>query len=107
MVLDRVVHRDADTGATSVYNSAKEVEERASKHFAKHFTGNLSHAIELTGVWQEEYAQRYDLGLEEVMHPIEEKEWDRAVAELPRGKAPGRSGVDFEMVREMGPGGQE
>ncbi|KAJ2098027.1 hypothetical protein GGI09_003522 [Coemansia sp. S100] len=107
MVLDWVVHRDADTGATSVYNSAKEVEECTSKHFTKHFTGNLSHAIELTGVWREEYAQRYDLGLEEVMRPIEEKEWDRAVAESPRGKAPGRSGVDFEMVHKMGPGGQE
>ncbi|KAJ1729062.1 hypothetical protein LPJ61_003709, partial [Coemansia biformis] len=102
-VLDRVVVRNEATGLGEVYNTAEEVEARVSEHFNQHFSGVGDGEVHPNGIWAAEYRRRYELGLHTAMDPISDEEWAEAVKQSPRGKAPGRSGVTFELIRALGP----
>ncbi|KAJ2804072.1 hypothetical protein H4R20_002648 [Coemansia guatemalensis] len=97
--ISRVVTQEA--GATRVYTEAGEVESLASDHFDRHFTYPTEEPLEVAGRWSEEYMPQTELAAE-YFAPITRQELDSWMARSPWKKAPGPSGVMFELLRLTG-----
>ncbi|KAJ2811210.1 hypothetical protein H4S07_002203 [Coemansia furcata] len=95
--LARAVVQTAD--GTDIYTDAEQVEAEASRHFSVHFTHLSMTPIEVTRDWLEEYQPHPG---PDAIHfrPISAVELDDWLARTPKGKAPGPSGVSFELLRQ-------
>ncbi|KAJ2776310.1 hypothetical protein H4R18_005734, partial [Coemansia javaensis] len=98
--LDWVVVGHGTDDARVVADPA-EVERLASEHFAAHFAHPAGDRLELTGEWAGEYAAQEPVAAHH-FEPISPEEVDWWMAHTPRRKAPGRSGLSFEVLRETG-----
>ncbi|KAJ2637582.1 hypothetical protein GGF40_002261 [Coemansia sp. RSA 1286] len=105
-VLDRIV-QEPEEGTLQVETEPDTVKRLAREHFEKHFQGVQEQPATITGVWAEEYTRQYDIGLAGTMKEIGKVEWAECIAQSPRDKAPGPSGITFEMVQKAPPEVQE
>ncbi|KAJ2114997.1 hypothetical protein IW146_002647 [Coemansia sp. RSA 922] len=99
--LGRMVLVIQTPSGTEIYADPEWVEAEASRHFQAHFTHPSKEAIEVTEEWAEEYRMRP--GPDAVyFRPITTDELDEWIDRTPKKKAPGPSGVSFELLRMTG-----
>ncbi|KAJ2069739.1 hypothetical protein GGH13_004410 [Coemansia sp. S155-1] len=84
-----------------IYSDPDQVEAQVSSHFATHFMHPSEEAIEVTEEWAEEY--RACPGPDVTyFHPIMADELDKWMDRMLKSKAPGPSGVSFELLSMTG-----
>ncbi|KAJ2499813.1 hypothetical protein GGH96_003246 [Coemansia sp. RSA 1972] len=104
-LLSRVVVEEA--GTTHVSTTAEEVEAESSTHIDGHFTHPLGQQqIEVTVPWSAEYDPRPEIEAR-FFELIKRLELDSWIMHSPRNKAPGPSGITFELLRLTGDKFQE
>ncbi|KAJ2051805.1 hypothetical protein GGI03_004326 [Coemansia sp. RSA 2337] len=87
--------------STKIYADPEWVEVEASHHFQAHFMHLSEEAIEVTEEWAEEYCMHP--GPNAVYFcPIMTDKLDKWINQMPKKKAPGPSGVSFELLCMMG-----
>ncbi|KAJ2122407.1 hypothetical protein IW147_003390 [Coemansia sp. RSA 720] len=100
--IDRVVMADG-----TLETDPHMVEKRTSEHFFTHFDVNQMASMMVQEEWAEYYPQIESILFQAAGSPITQKELDWYISRAPRRKAPGKSGVPFELLQMLSDSARE
>jgi hypothetical protein len=82
-----------------------DIMEYTNDHF-QNCAGGFHHEPTISPLWQEIYSPSCEIDeniYNDLMIDIEDNEWEEAIKQLPKKKAPGPSGISNKMIAHLGP----
>src|SRR5207237_7523534 len=106
IILDRAMYVNGNNNEILLTDPA-EVKQAAVKHF-KTIAGappSINHNINtIPSHWQSIYQPMDDVNhniYQNLLNPITEEEWSSILSSLPNNKAPGKSGISYEILKNL------
>jgi Reverse transcriptase (RNA-dependent DNA polymerase). len=102
--LDRVLtHRQ---GTEVLLTEEADIKQEVNRHFQNAAKIPPLTLPTMSDKWIEEYTPKVNINdniYTNLLSPPSDKEWNDVLHALPNGKAPGPSGISYEMIKHLGP----
>jgi ribonuclease HI/endonuclease/exonuclease/phosphatase family metal-dependent hydrolase len=107
--IDRIIVKGED-GAEHITTDPSEVKTQVNKYYSQAFKKRSSRFQQMGKEWKEQYKPRDYIDpawFENLSKQPSEIELDCVLKELPNSKAPGPSGITYEMIKNLGRRGKD